>query len=80
MHRIYLQDLSRGGIGFLHFEQLYRGERTQVLFVNGRSMLIEIARCRRIRENCFSVGASFVGDAPGDADGGADGIARIPEG
>lgn len=67
-HRIYLQDISRGGIGFLHFEQLYRGERMPVLFVNGKTMLIEVARSRRIRECCFSVGASFVADSANNID------------
>jgi hypothetical protein len=56
---VYLTDIGRGGVGLLHGEVLYPKERLQVVLSDGRSRLIEIVRCERIGERCFSIGARF---------------------
>jgi hypothetical protein len=57
---VYLTDIGRGGLGFLHGEPLYPKERLRILLFDGRLVRIEIVRCQRIDEGCFSVGSQFV--------------------
>jgi hypothetical protein len=57
---VYLTDIGRGGIGFLHGEPLYPKERLHVVLSDGRLVLIEIARCQRVDERCYSIGGPFV--------------------
>jgi hypothetical protein len=68
-HPIYLTDISRGGLAFLYFEQLYPLERLRVLLLDKISLRllqtdhirdIEVVRCRFVQANCFEVGAKFV--------------------
>jgi hypothetical protein len=72
-HRIYLVNLSRGGLAFLHSEQLFPREQMHVLFPGGEDRLVEVARCRRINDKCFEIGVSFAAEAatspePSDAE------------
>ncbi len=53
-------DLSREGIGFLHSEQLFPGERHQITLADGVPRKVEIVWCRRWRDTCFAVGSRFV--------------------
>ncbi len=57
---VYLTDIGRGGIGFLHGEPLYPNERFKVVLFDGRRVHVEIVRCQRIDDRCFSIGAQFV--------------------
>jgi hypothetical protein len=57
---VYTTDLSRLGCGFLHSELLYPGERLRLILLTGIERMIEVARCRRIGEECFEVGARFI--------------------
>lgn len=56
---VYPVSISRGGLAFLHSEQLFPCEKFQISFADGKNIEIEIARCRRIGPRCFEVGARF---------------------
>jgi hypothetical protein len=56
----YITDMGRTGIGMLHGEPLYPRERMRVLLRDGKVRQIEVVRCERIDECCFSIGARFV--------------------
>lgn len=56
-HKVYMCDLSRSGVGFLHSEVLFPHESQQLMLPDGRKLEIEIARCTRIQDRCFQVGA-----------------------
>jgi hypothetical protein len=58
---LYLADIGRGGVALLHGEPLYPKERARVVLWDGKLTLIEIVRCERVGERCFSIGARFVG-------------------
>ena len=59
-HRLYVVDLSTRGIGFLHSEQLFPGERMQIVLLTGDRRTIEMARCRRLGPRCYRIGGRFV--------------------
>src|SRR5262245_52930951 len=55
-HCIYLRDISRTGIGFLHADELYPGEECR-LWLPQKDMQVSIVNCRRKSANCYVVGA-----------------------
>jgi len=57
---VYFCDLGRGGIGLLHGDSLYPKERLRVVLLDGSLRQIEIVRCARMDEHCYSIGARFV--------------------
>ena len=57
---VYITDIAKCGCGFLHFEQLYPGERCELVLGNGIRVAAEVRWCRRIDENCFAVGSEFI--------------------
>lgn len=59
-HKILVRDVGRGGVGFLHSQQLYPSERLQMVFPNLQTHYIEVVRCRKLGDQCFEVGAQFV--------------------
>lgn len=59
MHRVMLRDLSRGGVGFLHSEEMFPGEYARLVFPNGTERHLQIKRCRRTGPKCYFVGAEF---------------------
>jgi hypothetical protein len=61
-HRVYVVNVSRSGLLLLHSEQLFPKERLVVVLPDGKDVLVEISRCRRIQERCFEVGGRFVVD------------------
>ena len=62
--RVYTKDVSRDGLSFLHSEQLFPRERTQLILIDGTRRTVEAVRCRRIQDRCFEVEARFV-EGPG---------------
>ena len=56
---IYIKNLSRCGISFLHSEQLYPGEQPMLWLSTGK-MSVTVARCNRHNETCYEIGATFV--------------------
>lgn len=59
-HNVYLDNVSRSGIGFLHYEPLYPHEQMRMLLPTGRTLNIEIVSCRRIHNCCFFIGAHII--------------------
>lgn len=53
------RDLSRGGINLLHSDQLFPGQRIDIV-LNGMLRCVEVRWCRRIANRCYSVGCRFV--------------------
>lgn len=67
--RVYTKDISRGGLAFLHSEQLFPLEQmrillptrtTEPLFKDSQQCLIEVTRCHRWGAQCYEVAARFV--------------------
>ena len=58
-HRIYIKDVSRSSVAFLHSEQLYPRESLRITFIDGRVRRAEVYCCRRHQDNCFEVVVKF---------------------
>ncbi len=61
-HSIYTWDISRQGMGFLHFEQLFPKEQCEIWLPSRKAKLV-VAQCRYIGERCFAIGAKVLTDA-----------------
>jgi hypothetical protein len=59
---VFTTNISRGGVGFLHSEQMYPQERAEFVLPTGVGRVIEVAWCRRLGPRCFEVGARFLED------------------
>lgn len=59
-YKVYAKDVSRGGLSFLHSEQMFPGERVQLAMANGHQYIAEIRRSRRIGKKCYVIGVRFV--------------------
>ncbi|HEY2251494.1 MAG TPA: PilZ domain-containing protein [Planctomycetaceae bacterium] len=58
-HCIYVRDISRTGIGFLHADELFPGEECQ-LWLPQKQLNVNIVLCRRQGPRCYVIGARFV--------------------
>jgi hypothetical protein len=56
---VYVTNLSRDGIGFLHSEALYPCEGVRLFMLNGKNVSLEIVSCRRLHARCFDIGAQI---------------------
>ncbi len=56
-HRIYLKDISRSSIAFVHSEQLFPREIFDVLLADGTQLFVAIVRCVKRHERCYEVAA-----------------------
>ena len=56
---VYTRDISKHGVGFLFDEQLYPKEVCQLILPDVCTRNIEVTSCRRVRGNCFEIGAQF---------------------
>ena len=63
-YAVYLLDISRSGVRFLHFEQLYPHECFRILLADGTQKDIAVARCQRVGERCYDVGVRFCAAEP----------------
>ncbi len=70
-HQVYLRDISRGGLAFVHSEQLFPLERMRMVLPDERiaavlpgrvECIVEVSRCTRIQGRCYIVGAHFVNE------------------
>ena len=59
-YKVLTRDLSRNGISFLHSEQVFPTEQLLLVLPDCKPRCIEIVRCRRMGDQCYQVGASFV--------------------
>jgi hypothetical protein len=58
-HQVIVADLSRSGLRFLHCEQFFPGELAIIQIAAGKQMRVEVARCRKIADSCYEIGAKF---------------------
>jgi hypothetical protein len=56
----YTVDVSPAGIGFYSPLQLYPKERVTVAFDGYGSFELQMSRCRRVRQHCYSCGGTFI--------------------
>jgi hypothetical protein len=56
---VLTRDLSRGGINLVHTEQVYPGQRIDLVLVDGVLRTVEVCWCRRLAQRCYSVGCKF---------------------
>ena len=57
-HCVYLRDISRTGIGFLHADELFPGEECRLLLPQ-KELHVNIVLCRRQGPRCYVIGARF---------------------
>ena len=57
---VYLADFSKEGVQFIHGEQVFPGEKVRLFLLTGNLLDVEAVRCRRLGENCYSVGAKII--------------------
>lgn len=60
--KVLVRDVHRKGISFLHSEQLFPTEQMLLVLLDGKRRKIEVMRCNRLGDHCYTVGADFVGD------------------
>ena len=60
LHAVRLLDISCGGVGFLHSEQLFPCERLLVTLRDGTTRAVEVACCRRVGHQRYHIGTHFV--------------------
>jgi hypothetical protein len=56
---VLTRDLSRGGINLVHTEQVYPGQRIELVLLDGVTRTVEVCWCRRLAHRCYSVGCKF---------------------
>jgi hypothetical protein len=59
-HQVFTTTVSRGGLSFLHSEQLFPRERMWFFLPRQGISCVEIVWSARVQERCFHVGARFV--------------------
>ncbi|SRR5579871_4453383 len=59
-HLIYLKDISRVSVAFLHSEQLYPNERMELQMLDGTRWAITVVRCLKRRDFCYEIAAAYV--------------------
>jgi hypothetical protein len=60
---VWLRDISRGGVRFIHGAQLFPGERSVLTLSTGVQLQLETVWCRRVEGILFVSGCHFVTDA-----------------
>ena len=56
---VYTKDVSRIGIGLLHPEQLFPGERVKIWLPGKLRFALRVTRCLRIQKRCYECGTNF---------------------
>jgi len=73
------RDLSRGGLSLVHSEQLFPGQKLDVILNSEAPRSVEVVWCRRWSNNRYAVGCRFLGSAStGSATGSAAISATLP--
>ena len=57
-HVVLMRDISRQGASFLHFAQLFPGERVELTLPTGR-IPYTVVRCLRHNDACYEIGAEI---------------------
>ena len=56
---VYTKDISRGGVALLHSQELFPKERCQLRLPPRFDNEFEVARCMRLTDQCYLIGARF---------------------
>jgi hypothetical protein len=56
--KVFLKDISRGGVAFLAAQQLYPGEHL-TLWTRGGKLPCSVVRCTRHNDRCYEIGSRF---------------------
>lgn len=59
-HAVVTSNVSRSGLAFFHFEQLYPQERLSIWIEGRKPLKIEVVRCCQKAECCFEIGAIYI--------------------
>jgi hypothetical protein len=59
--QVWLRDLARGGVRFLHAQQLFPGEQCELHVGAQAKKPLEIIWCRQLSPGVFMSGGQFVG-------------------
>jgi hypothetical protein len=62
-YRVYLKDISRSSVAFLHSEQLFPRECHEMLLADGTRWFITIVRCQKRHDRCYEVAALLAASA-----------------
>ncbi len=54
------RDISRGGLNLLHKQQLFPGQKIDLVLTDGQERRVEVIWCRRLGVGCYSAGCRFV--------------------
>ena len=58
-HRVYVIDISRTSIAFLHSEQLFPYEQAEFVLPDGTKRMILVVRCQKVGPNCYDIAGKF---------------------
>ena len=56
---VLTRDISRNGVGLLHAQQLFPGQRLDLILNGEPPRATEVVRCRRLEDGCYEVGCRF---------------------
>ena len=60
LHPVLLVNISRGGVAFLHSEQLFPLEHLLLTLHNGTPRTVKVLHCRQLDPCCYLFGCEFV--------------------
>lgn len=58
-YRVYLKDISRSSVAFVHSEQLFPCERMEMLLADGTHWFVTVVRCQKRHNRCYEVAATL---------------------
>ncbi len=58
--QLLTRDISRSGLSLLHKQQLFPGQKIDVVLTDGQERRLEVIWCRRLGIGCYSAGCRFV--------------------
>jgi hypothetical protein len=57
------RDLSRSGVSLIHTQQLFPGQRLDIILNGNPARPMEVVWCRRWTDNRYVIGCRFIGEA-----------------
>ena len=57
---VLTRDLSRGGMNLIHNDQVFPGQRIDLVLTDGSPRSVEVMWCRRMAHRCYSIGCRFI--------------------
>lgn len=76
-HLVFTYDVARGGLAFLHTEQLYPSEIGR-LWLPTQKVVVQVARCQYLTETCYLVGTELSRTMPASGGSKRESTAGFP--